>query len=179
MEFLNKIYQKNSGAEQPAGAESGDGKSAIGVGAVPGDGFRHARRKVERGPEAGRHDLVGRRHRMLHVAGAFRLMEDFGTGAGQTDDLLREVVDGDPAAVSHVVDAGELMGRHEHVGCNDILDVDEVTGLFPVAEDGERFVGQRLRQKDRHRRRVGALRVLPGAEDVEIPQTGGLDCNRC
>ena len=62
------------------------------------------------------------------------------------------------------------MGRHEYVRRDDVLHVDEVAGLLAVAEDGQRLVRDRLRGEDRHRRRIGALRVLARPEHVEVAQ---------
>src|SRR5688572_3202728 len=112
---------------------------------------------------------------MLHVPGAFGQVLDLGFRAADGDDPLCQAVDGDAAAVGHVVDARELgLGGQVGVGGGDVLDVDEVASLFAVAVDGDRFAFDRLVHEDGDGGGVLAPGVLARAEDVEVAHAGGV-----
>ncbi len=57
-------------------------------------------------------------------------MGDFGCGAGEEDDFLGELVDGDAVAVADVVGAVHVLGGGGVGECGgDVFDEDEVAGL--------------------------------------------------
>ena len=103
-------------------------------------------------------------------------MGDVGGGAGEVDDFLGELFDGDAVAVADVVGAVHVcMACGVGEGGCDVLDEDEVAGLFAIAEDGDGLVGAGFVDEDGDGGGVGAVGVLARAEDVEEAQGRGVD----
>ena len=70
------------------------------------------------------------------VHGTFRAVLGFEVGAHDPQECVGEVVEARLLAARDVVDAvGDRRLGREHVGPGDVVDVDEVHGLVPVAQD--------------------------------------------
>ena len=111
---------------------------------------------------------------MLHIPETLGLVLDRRTGAGEPDDFLGERLHGHRVPITDVVRPGDGGGRGgEGEGADDILHVDEIARLLPVAEDADRFAAHGLLDEDRDGGGVGGLRVLAGTEDIEETERGG------
>ena len=86
-------------------------------------------------------------------------------------NLFDKIVNCDATAVSDVVNAREIVRRHEDIRLDDVFDVDEIAGLFAVAENRNIFICNGFCGEDRHGGGVCALRILTRAENVEVAQT--------
>ena len=91
---------------------------------------------------------------------------------------LEQAVERRPVVDGHVVDLVDGIGarrrRREQVRLHRVADVAEVAAGLAVAVDDDLVAGQQRPHPARDHRRVGALRVLPLAEDVEVAQPGHL-----
>src|SRR5687768_8871961 len=73
---------------------------------------------------------------------------------------------------------GDELGRtrsSENVGLDHVVDEREVTGLFAIAENGDRGTLDRGLEEQRHDGRVLREGALPGSKHVEISQSNALD----
>ena len=96
--------------------------------------------------------------------------------AGERDDAARQLEHGDRLAIADVEDPREAARRRgKDVRRRDVLHENEIARLPAVSEDRQRLAGECLADEDRHRRRVGAVRILARAKDVEEAQRDGLD----
>lgn len=75
---------------------------------------------------------------MLYIPGAFRSVEHLGGGTGCLDDIVRQLFNGDLAAVPGIKHAGHSrMLRHEGEGPHNVLHVNEVARLGSVSVNGD------------------------------------------
>ena len=96
---------------------------------------------------------------------------DFGAEAGEGEDEFGQAQDRYGVAGGDVVDPGEGGGEGGVLeGGGDIIDIDEVTGLMTVAEDGERGAGAGGLEEFGDGGGVGPAGILTGAVDVEKPE---------
>ena len=96
------------------------------------------------GLPAGIAELVGTGAGMLYIPGAFRSVEHLGGGTGCLDDIVRQLFNGDLAAVPGIKHAGHSrMLRHEGEGPHNVLHVNEVARLGSVSVNGDILVLRR------------------------------------
>src|SRR5262249_14518128 len=69
--------------------------------------------------------------------------------------------------------------RREYVNVGDVADIDEVARLLAIAVDDWCTALQRGCDEGGDDGRIGAMRILGGAEDVEVAQGDGLDAIEC
>lgn len=107
---------------------------------------------------------------MVDVRGAGVGVDDFGVGVGGGLDGLGEIEDGGFGAGADVVRLADGIGRGgPEVGPDDVVDVDEVAGLCPVAVDGDGLVVAGLFKEDGDDAGVGTV-GLARAVDVEVAE---------
>lgn len=89
--------------------------------------------------------------------------------------ICYELVKGGALTVCGVVDLVDgirIRGRKgEHVHLYYVVDVGEVTAVFPVSVDGGGFVPHEFLYEERDDRGVRSVGVLAAAEDIEVSQT--------
>lgn len=96
----------------------------------------------------------------------------------RTNDVyehLRKIVDSRRDSRAHVEGTPRVgqFGRLD-IGCRDILDVHEVTGLLAVSEDNQVLAGKRPCSEDRKHVAV-RIKALPFTVNIEVTKTDALD----
>ena len=71
------------------------------------------------------------------------------------------------------VDRSRVAGGKK-IGVNDVVDVGEIARLLAVAVDHRVFAGNQRLGEGRDDGSVGVVRALPGTENVEVSQRGGV-----
>ena len=105
---------------------------------------------------------------MLDVSRTFRGMKHLGGRPGSLDDVLRQLFNGDLAAVTGIEHSGDFrVFRHKGKGSYNVFHIDEIARLGAVPIHGDVFSFDSFFNENGHGRSIGALGVLPGAEDIE------------
>ena len=105
---------------------------------------------------------------MLDVSRTFRSMKHLGGRARSLDDVLRQLFNGDLTAVTGIEHAGDFrVFRHKGQGSYNVFHIDEIARLGAVPIHGDVFPLDSFFNENGHRRGIGALGILPGAENIE------------
>ncbi len=108
--------------------------------------------------------------RVPDVACTRRLIDGLAPGAGEVHQDGRELIQTDPAAAGDVEDPPGVALHRSDVRLHHVGDEGEVARLSPVTVDDRRLPIEQPGDELRDHSRILGLRVLPGAEDVEVAE---------
>ena len=126
---------------------------------------RRARREIEGLPGTG---YIG--ERVPYVPRPRRFVYRPAVYADNPREVRGKFVEADPAAPGDIEDAGGITLHRPDVRPDDVRNEDEIPGLPSVAVDDRRLPVEQAGDELRDHSRVLGVWVLPGTEDVKVPQ---------